>query len=160
MSLDRIDYPQFLQEALRDVVRRVLLLVADEGLPDVGYFYITFRTSHPGVEMPGHLRERFPEEMTIVLQHQFWDLEVEEDSFAVALQFNNVPQRLSVPFAALTAFVDPPAEFALRFEAGAEEAGDEEEEPAARGPQPVAPLREPDSGPGGSVIRFDPSRRK
>lgn len=164
MILDRIDYPYFLQEALRDVVRRALAAVAEHGLPRLGFFSITFRTDHPGVEMPGYLRERFPEEMTIVLQHQFWDLEVDDSSFSVTLQFNTVPQRLVVPFAALTAFVDPPAEFVLRFGAAGEleeEAEDDEaEEPeVARGPQPVATPRD-DSGQGGSVIRFDPKRRK
>jgi hypothetical protein len=157
MSLDRIDFPRILQETLRDAVRRVLELVAEEGLPDFDYFYISFRTDHPGVQVPLSMRDRFPEEMTIVLQHQFWDLAVDAESFGVTLQFNTVAQRVVVPFAALTAFVDPPAEFVLRFT----EDGDEDEDETTAAAPDVAPGGPaPAEGQGGSVIQFDPSRRR
>jgi hypothetical protein len=159
MRTDRIDFPRILQETLRDVVRRVLLEVIEEGLPEFDYFYVSFRTDHPGVEISAYLRERYPQEMTVVLQHQFWDLEVDDESFGVTLQFNTIPQRLVVPFAALTAFVDPPAEFALRFDKLGE-GEDAAEATAAPAPAKAEASGEPPLGQGASVIRFDPSRRK
>ncbi len=151
MDPDKIDYPALLQEALRDVVRRVLERAAEHGLPGEHHFYIGFRTDFPGVEAPRFLREQYPEEMTIILQHQFWGLEVADDAFSVLLIFGGSRQRLRVPFAALTAFADPSADFGLRFgEGGAEEPP--APEPAAE-PKPAADLP-------GEVIRFDPSRRR
>jgi hypothetical protein len=113
---DRLDYQGILKEALRDAVRRVLARVAEHGLPGEHYFYIAFRTDHPGVEAPSFLRERYPDEMTVVLQHQFWDLEVTPEAFSVRLNFSASRYVLRIPFAALTAFIDPSADFALRFE--------------------------------------------
>ena len=113
---DRLDYQSILKEALRDAVRRVLARVAEHGLPGDHYFYMAFRTDHSGVEVPGFLRERYPDEMTVVLQHQFWDLQVTAEAFSVQLTFNASRHVLRVPFAALTAFIDPSADFALRFE--------------------------------------------
>lgn len=113
-----IPYDEIVQEALRAVVGRVLREVASEGvLPGSHHFYITFRTRYPGVEIPKHLIERFPEEMTIVIQHRFWDLKVEEEGFSVGLSFGGVPSTLSIPFAAVTDFVDPAVEFSLKFQA-------------------------------------------
>jgi uncharacterized protein len=112
---DGIDYQRFVEDALRDAVRRLLAEVAERGLPGEHYFYLGFHTSHPGVAMPRSLRDLYPEEMTIILQHQFWNLEVGPDSFAVELSFGASRRRLSIPFAALTLFADPSAEFALRF---------------------------------------------
>jgi hypothetical protein len=91
---------------------------AEHGLPGDHHFYLTFRTSHPGVVMPGHLRARYPQEMTIVLQHKFWDLAVDKaaGTFSVRLSFGGVAALLTVPFAALTAFADPHVRFGLRFE--------------------------------------------
>src|SRR3546814_19275203 len=95
------------EDALRSVVRRALIHVAGHGLPGNHHFYITFRTAHPDCEIPQVLRERYPGEMTIILQHQFWGLEIAEDQFCVTLSFNDVPNRRVVPFAAVTAFADP-----------------------------------------------------
>jgi hypothetical protein len=118
-SEDRLDYQSILKDALRDAVRRVLAKVAEHGLPGEHYFYIAFRTDHPGVEVPSFLRERYPDEMTVVLQHQFWDLEVTPEAFSVRLTFSAARHVLRIPFAALTAFIDPSADFALRFEGSA-----------------------------------------
>lgn len=115
MRRGHIDYGRLVEHALRSVVRDVLRRLSEEGLPPPHHFYITFRTTDPGVDIPEFLRERYPSEMTIVLQHQFWDLLVEEDGFAVTLSFNDVPQRLHVPYSALKVFADPGAEFGLQF---------------------------------------------
>jgi hypothetical protein len=112
----KIDYVARIDAALREVVRDLLAEVADEGLPGTHHFFLSFDTQHAGVILPPSLHERFPGEMTVVLQHQFWDLEVEEHQVSVTLQFSGVPQRITVPFAALSAFSDPAAEFGLRFQ--------------------------------------------
>jgi hypothetical protein len=112
-----IDYDHLVQDALRGVVRTILTRVSDNGLPGNHHFYIAFRTDHPGVEVPEHLRQRYPEEITIVLQHQFWDLLVGEDMFEVCLSFNKKPERLVVPFEALTGFMDPSVQFGLQLHA-------------------------------------------
>jgi len=154
---ERIDYPRIIQEALRDVVRRVLAQVAEHGLPGEHHFLIAFRTTHSGVRVPQFLRDMYPDEIKIMLQHQFWDLAVDEEMFSVSLSFNAARQRLTVPFAAVTAFVDPSVELVLRFEPPAQ--------PAA-----PAPVAVPDAPPhtddreapahSAEVLRFDPSRRK
>lgn len=156
MDPDRIDYPAFLQDALRDVVRRVLEQVAEHGLPGEHQLYVGFRTAHPGVDVPRFLREQYPEEVTIVLQHQFWGLEVTPEEFSVLLTFGGSRQRLTVPFEALTAFADPSADFGLRFET-VSAAGDEA---AGAGPEPEAEKAETEPSRPGDVIRFDPSRRR
>ena len=115
MSQDPLDYQQLMQAALRDVVRRVLTVVAEEGLPPGHFFYITFVTQAPGVVLAPEIVARYPDEMTIILQHQFWDLEVGLDEFSVGLSFSSLPHSLTVPYAAVVSFVDPPAEFGLRF---------------------------------------------
>ena len=114
-----IPYDEIVQEALRAVVGRVLGAVERGGgtLPGNHHFYITFKTAAPGVKIPKHLRERFPDEMTIVLQNKFWDLNVDEDGFGVGLSFNQIPAKLEIPFAAITAFVDPAVDFGLQFQA-------------------------------------------
>ena len=104
------------QDALLDVVRRLLGDAAKHGLPGDHHFYIAFRTGFPGVAIPGHLKAKYPDEMTIVLQNQFWDLTVCEDRFEVGLSFNQKPETLVVPFAALTGFLDPSVEFGLQFQ--------------------------------------------
>jgi uncharacterized protein len=116
LSSDGIDYQRFLEDALRDAVRRLLAEVAEHGLPGEHYFYIGFLTGHPGVAMPSLLRDLYPNEMTIRLQYQYWDLDVQPDSFSVELSFSGSRHRLSIPFAALTTFADPSAEFAWRFQ--------------------------------------------
>ncbi|GFM30216.1 SspB family protein [Novosphingobium sp. PY1] len=122
-----IPYDEIVQEALRAVVGRVLGQVeaANGILPGSHHFYITFKTTAPGVSIPDDLRARFPDEMTIVLQNKFWDLGVREDGFTVSLSFNQLPAKLDIPFSAITAFVDPAVDFGLQFQAMAE---DEEED--------------------------------
>jgi len=114
-----IPYDEIVQEALRAVVGRVLGEVQETGgtLPGTHHFYITFKTHAPGVSIPAHLRERFPDEMTIVLQNKFWDLKVDEVGFTVGLSFNQIPTKLDIPFSAITAFVDPAVDFGLQFQA-------------------------------------------
>jgi hypothetical protein len=114
-----IPYDEIVQEALRAVVGRVLGQVEAAGgtLPGNHHFYITFKTGAPGVVIPDHLKERFPDEMTIVLQNKFWELSVSEGSFTVGLSFNQIPAKLDIPFSAITAFVDPAVDFGLQFQA-------------------------------------------
>lgn len=115
MAKGQIDYGRMVEQALRTVVRDVLRHFAGDGLPSPHHFYITFRTTDPGVEIPPYLRERYPTEMTIVLQYQYWDLKVSDEGFEVTLSFNDVPQHLVIPFTALKVFADPGAEFGLQF---------------------------------------------
>ena len=112
-----LDYGRLVERALRSVVRDALEAVARRGLPGRHHLYITFRTDHPAVVIDEGLRARYPSEMTIVLQHEFWGLEVRPDRFAVGLSFNQVPHRLEVPFEAVTVFADPSVEFGLQFTA-------------------------------------------
>ena len=133
-----IPYDTIVQEALRAVVGRVLGEIEQGGseLPGAHHFYITFKTHAPGVSIPAHLRERFPDEMTIVLQNKFWDLNVREDGFSVGLSFNQIPAELDIPYAAITQFVDPAVDFGLQFQATVadmapaptDEAGNDEEQ--------------------------------
>ena len=112
-----IPYDEIVQEALRAVVGRVLGEVERSGgLPGAHHFYITFKTQAPGVDIPKRLIERFPDEMTIVLQNKYWDLKVSDQHFEVSLTFNQVAAHLYIPFAAITAFVDPAVNFALQFQ--------------------------------------------
>ena len=113
---DKLQYDALVDDALRSVVRRVLTMIEADGLPGAHHFYISFRTTAAGVEMPDYLREKYPDEMTIVLQHQYWDLQVGEDTFEVTVSFNKRNERLKVPFAAMIAFVDPSVRFGLQFE--------------------------------------------
>jgi hypothetical protein len=113
---DLIRYDLLVQDALRNAVRKVMSDVARNGLPGEHHFYVSFRTHAPGVRISNRLRERHPDEMTIVLQHQFWDLAVTEHTFEVGLSFGGVPERLLVPFDALSGFWDPSVQFGLKFE--------------------------------------------
>jgi len=150
-----IPYDEIVQEALRDVVGRVLREVEQSGgLPGEHHFYITFKTRSPGVEIPKHLMEKFPEEMTIVIQHRFWDLKVEENAFSVGLSFGGVPATLHVPFAAVTQFHDPAVAFELTFQANAAEEPHEEHEEAEND----APAAETDDG--SNVVSVDFTRKK
>ena len=131
---DPLDYPRLVREALRDVPRQALRLAAQEGLPGDHHFYLTFLTTHPGVAMSPGLHARHPRDMTIVLQHQFWDLAVGEEAFSVTLRFGGAKERVHVPFAALVAFADPAAQFGLHFEPGEEgDAGKPSPEPGGGG---------------------------
>jgi uncharacterized protein len=116
MSVDHIRYDLLAQEALRGVVRRVLADTAKNGLAGEHHFYISFDTRAAGVRLSQRLRDQYPEEMTIVLQHQFWDLGVTDHAFEVGLSFNGVPERLLVPFDAIKGFFDPSVQFGLQFE--------------------------------------------
>jgi hypothetical protein len=154
-----IPYDEIVQDALRAVVGRVLGEVEQTGgLPGEHHFYITFKTRMPGVAIPKHLMERFPDEMTIVIQHRFWDLKVEDDAFTVGLSFGGVPATLHVPFAAVTQFHDPAVEFALTFQADAEEAPHDEHE-VAENDAPDAESKEPAED-GSNVVSVDFTRKK
>jgi hypothetical protein len=115
MAVDHIRYDLVTQDAMRGVVRRVLRDAAAKGLAGEHHFYISFATRAPGVKLSPRLRAQYAEEMTIVLQHQFWDLTVAEESFEVGLSFNGIPERLTVPFAAIKGFFDPSVNFGLQF---------------------------------------------
>src|SRR5215475_9152254 len=115
MAVDHIRYDLLTQEALRGVIRTVLTDAAGKGLPGEHHFFITFDTRIEGVRLSARLKASYPEEMTIVLQHQFWDLTVGDDYFAVGLAFNGIPERLHVPFKAVKAFFDPSVQFGLQF---------------------------------------------
>ncbi|MBI3507271.1 MAG: hypothetical protein HY059_20740 [Proteobacteria bacterium] len=153
-----------MENALRGVIREALSIAATTGLPGEHHFYLTFRTEDPGVEIPPRLHQRHPEEMTIVLQHQFWGLEVGEDKFSVTLSFDRVHERLTVPYAAITAFVDPSVQFGLQFPGTA--GGDavrtaDRKEPvpaAAEAPAGEAPAEPADTT--GRVVALDAFRKK
>jgi hypothetical protein len=116
MSKDQMHYGRMVDTALRGVVRDMLTRVRESGLPGAHHFYISFRTGDPGVVMPDGLRAKYRDEMTIVLQHQFWGLEVGADYFEVTLSFNKLQQRLHIPFRAMTGFFDPSVQFGLQFQ--------------------------------------------
>ena len=116
MKTPILQYNVMVETALRAVVRQALAEVAQHGLPGEHHFYITFRTAYPGVQIPDYLRTRYPSEMTIVLQFQFYDLEVTDHAFGVTLTFNNAPERLVIPLRAITVFADPSVQFALPFQ--------------------------------------------
>jgi hypothetical protein len=145
-----IPYDAIVQDTLRQVVRRVLDLIAAQGLPGQHHFYVAFKTRAPGVDIPRHLVERYPDEMTIVIQHRYWDLKVDDEGFQIGLSFNQVPARLRIPYAALTGFFDPAVNFALQFQPG------EAAPPAATAEADPAP----DDAPGGNVVALDRFRKK
>lgn len=153
-----IPYDEIVQEALRDVVGRVLGEVERSGgLPGNHHFYITFKTKMPGVSIPKHLADRFPEEMTIVLQHRFWDLKVGNEGFSVGLSFGGVPSTLRVPFAAVTDFVDPAVDFSLKFQSNGASGEVHEAHEAPENDEP-----EPEGAPddGSNVVSVDFTRKK
>lgn len=125
---DLLRYDKMVEAALRGVVREALARTAANGLPGAHHFYITFKTGFDGVEMPASLRAQHPDDMTIVLEHQFWDLDVEEERFGVTLSFASKPERLVIPFEAILSFADPAVKFGLQFQqvaAANEQAEDE-----------------------------------
>ncbi|HZQ00640.1 MAG TPA: ClpXP protease specificity-enhancing factor SspB [Reyranella sp.] len=134
---DRFQYDALVDDALRSVVRRVLRQVADKGLPGSHHFYISFRSTDPGVRLPQYLRDKYPEEMTIVLQHQYWDLIITEEFFEVTVSFNKQQERIKVPFAALSAFVDPSVRFGLQFDRKDKAAGGERSDAMGAAPTPL-----------------------
>jgi uncharacterized protein len=121
MAQDVFDYEKMVETALRGVVREALARAAREGLRGGHHFYVSFRTDIRGVVLPDYLRDKYPEEMTIILQHQFWDLEVGEQEFSVTLSFQNRREQLTIPFVAMTSFADPSVKFGLQFEISAAE---------------------------------------
>lgn len=153
-----IPYEAWTDDALRDVVARALELAGSQGLPGEHHFYLTFRTDHPGTKVPGHLKARYPQEMTIVLQHQFEALTVDRTTriFSVQLYFGGMPATLVIPFGALTGFADPAVRYGLRFQPQMEDAVAEPEpaEEPVPAPAPAAP-----EGPA-QVVSLDAFRRK
>jgi len=157
---DVLRYDRMVEQALRGVVREALAITATRGLPGEHHFFITFHTKAEGVVAPDHLAAKFPEQITIVLQHQFWDLDVREDAFSVTLSFQGKPERLTVPFAAIVDFSDPAAKFTLQFQTAAQG------EPPPGG-KPLAPDRTADKTPDaktgnktGEVVTLDSFRKK
>ena len=149
-----IPYDEIVQEALRAVVGRVLGQIQHDGmLPGDHHFYITFKTAATGVDIPSHLIARFPDEMTIILQNKFWDLKVHDAAFEVGLTFSGIPARLFIPFAAVTAFVDPAVNFALQFQVGEGEGPAPHEE--AGNDAPFEPVED-----GSNVVAVDFKRKK
>jgi hypothetical protein len=162
MAIPTLRYDKMVENALRSVVREALTVTAEYGLPGAHHFYVTFRTDYPGVEMPDFLHAQYPLDMTIVLEHQFWGLEVDDIRFSVTLSFRNQTHRLVIPLAAITAFADPSVKFGLEFRS--EEGGDdisaldehmesdvaEDEEPSEEEAKPTT----------GEVVKLDLFRKK
>ncbi|AOZ69340.1 hypothetical protein LPB142_08460 [Rhodobacter xanthinilyticus] len=123
-----IDYGNLMHRAMRSLIQSVLTDVSENGLPGAHHFFITFNTHHPDAELADWLRERYPDEMTIVIQHWFENLTVDDEGFAITLNFGNAPEPLYIPFDAITTFVDPSVEFGLRFETQDYDDDEEEEE--------------------------------
>lgn len=163
MPTDHIRYDVLARDALRGVLRRVLADAAAHGLPGDHHFFITFVSKADGVKMSPRLLAQYPDEMTIILQHQFWDLVVTEDRFEVGLSFGGTPERLSVPFSAIKSFFDPSVQFGLQFEPSEPEASaaPEAEVPSAPAAEPATPADEaPKPGEGAEVVRLDRFRKK
>ena len=159
MSGGQIDYGGMMQRALRGVLSQALGMVAEQGPIGAHHFYIKFDTTHAGVTMPDWLKEQFPEEITIVLQHEFWDLAVTPDRFTVTLSFSDRSATMTVPFDAVLQFVDPHAEFGLKFDG--HEVEDEEEAPVPEADFEPEPEPDPDGPPrgGGEVVSIDSFRK-
>lgn len=121
---DVLRYDKMVEQALRGVVRQAVEEVMADGLPGDHHFYITFLTDYPGVEIPDYLRDRYPHDMTIVLQYQFYDLSVDKEKMGVTLSFNNMPERLVIPLGAISIFADPSVNFALQFQPMGDDDGD------------------------------------
>ncbi|HET6183780.1 MAG TPA: ClpXP protease specificity-enhancing factor SspB [Acetobacteraceae bacterium] len=159
-----LPYDQWTDEAMRQVMVRALAHAAANGLPGEHHFYLTFRTDHPGVVMPPRLRAQYPQEMTIVLQHQFWDLKMDEEAglLSVGLSFGGVPSKLVIPVGAIVAFADPFVRYGMRFRPASAEAAPPESEPAAKPPAPVSdPKPEPEAAPEApQVVSLDAFRRR
>lgn len=170
MATDHIRYDVLARDALRGVLRRVLADAAEHGLPGEHHFFITFLSTASGVKLSPRLLAQYPEEMTIILQHQFWDLMVMDDRFEVGLSFGGIPERLVVPFSAIKSFFDPSVQFGLQFETS--DATSDAASPAEMPPAPVAATsaalpatdesndEPPKSTEGAEVVRLDRFRKK
>jgi hypothetical protein len=153
MAEDHIRYDILAQEALRGVMRKVLAEVARTGLPGNHHFFITFLTGAPGVRISSRLRERYPEQMTIVLQFQYWDLKVTEAGFEVGLSFSDVPEKLEIPFSAVRGFYDPSVNFELEFDVRQEVA----ELPSEQPPKKLE--RAPEKAPATTAKKAEPRKK-
>jgi len=172
MATDHIRYDVLARDALRNVLRKVLTDAAAHGLPGEHHFFITFASKAEGVKLSQRLLAQYPEEMTIILQHQFWDLIVLDDRFEVGLSFGGIPERLVVPFSAIKSFLDPSVKFGLQFETAdvaepaAENSAAAPTPAAAPVPAPAAEIAEtadeptPPSPGGAEVVRLDRFRKK
>ncbi|MGO4558414.1 SspB family protein [Rhizobiales bacterium 3FA27D7] len=176
MADDHIRYDILAQEALRGVMRKVLAEVARTGLPGNHHFFITFLTGAPGVRISTRLRERYPEQMTIVIQFQYWDLKVTEAGFEIGLSFSDIPEKLEIPFSAVRGFYDPSVNFELEFDVKTETLAEIEEKPVVapvalapekkttskkKAAEPeVPPAEEPATGKGAEVVSLDAFRKK
>jgi uncharacterized protein len=168
MATDHIRYDVLARDALRGVLRRVLTDAAEHGLPGDHHFFITFVSTADGVKLSPRLLAQYPEEMTVILQHQFWDLVVTEDRFEVGLSFGGIPERLVIPFSAIKSFFDPSVQFGLQFETtddAAAPADDKTEAPVAQATALAAPAEEAEDEPakpteGAEVVRLDRFRKK
>ncbi|MGY5775449.1 SspB family protein [Rhizobium sp. LEGMi135b] len=170
MGQDHIRYDILAQDALRGVIRKVLTEIGATGrLPGDHHFFITFLTGAPGVRISQHLKSKYPEQMTIVIQHQFWDLKISESQFEIGLSFSDVPEKLVVPFNAIRGFYDPSVNFELEFDVPL--ADDEEEEtssseitaypvPVEGEEVPAAAAKEGEEKKPGSVVSLDAFRKK
>jgi hypothetical protein len=156
MAQDLFDYPRMVETALRGVIREILARTAREGLPGDHHFYIGFRTRAPGVAIPNYLLANYPDEMTIVLQHQFRALEVGDLGFSVNLSFSSRSERLTIPFAAVTTFADPSVNFALQFEAAEAQPA----EAAAALPAPPTPDTSQPERPAAEIVTLDKFRKR
>lgn len=163
---ETLRYDRMVEHALRGVVRQAVEEVISIGLPGDHHFYITFMTDYPGVNIPSYLRDRYPGEMTIVLQYQFYDLEVDDEKMGVTLSFNNVPERLVIPLGAITIFADPSVNFALQFQPLGEELdisefeeeeGGDDDDPAGGGDDKKPKKK---GGKTGEVVSLDQFRKK
>lgn len=150
-----MDYQSIVERAMRSVVRDILNRVADDGLPGQHHLYVTFDTRHPGVGLAKSLMRKYPDQMTIVLQHQFWGLDVDEDAFEVTLKFSGKNERLRIPLEAVTAFADPSVKFVLHFHAVEESEQAEEDERAGQAEEEDAGGSE-----AGQIVALDAFRKK
>jgi uncharacterized protein len=156
MAQDLFDYPKMVDTALRGVMREALVRTERQGLRGAHYLYVSFRTDAPGVAIPDYLLAKYPKEMTIVLQHQFWGLQVRDQDFSVTLSFQNRPEQLTVPFAAVASFADPSVNFALRFEVAAAKPSDIPALPAKTSPEErVEPPRQ-----AAEIVTLDKFRKR
>ena len=158
MADELLDYPKLVENAMRGVVRAALAEVAEHGLPGDHHFFISFQTTAPGVDIASVLRAQYPDEMTIVLQHKFWDLTVDDDAFSVTLSFGGAQQTLYVPFEAVTGFVDPSVNFGFKFDE--EEVPETSETEAAAEPDAESDAADTPADETGQVLTLDSFRKK
>lgn len=153
MATDHIRYDLLAQDALRGLVRKVLTDTAKSGLPGEHHFSISFKTDAEGVKMSPRLREQFPQEMTVILQYQFWDLKVTDTGFEVGLSFGGVPEKLTIPFAAIKSFFDPSVQFGLQFETIEAESAAAGDAAVATAPAEVKPMTPADAAPAATASK-------